>query len=324
MNQHDRAAGGRWVHVADDLGDGALHELRSRCPGVRITGGAEPPADAAFQVLVAARPSAQLLSASDRLWALVVPHAGVPAATRDALASRPDLAVHTLHHNAGPTAELALALLLAAAKSLVPADQAMRAGSWVMRFHPPEPTLLLDGRGALVLGYGAVGQRIARALAALGMRVRTTRRTATDVTRDGDVEVHPAAALRTLLPETVALVIAVPSAPDTRGLIGAAELALLPRPAVVVNVARADIVDEDALYHALRVGDGLAAGLDVWWNEAGQLADAEGVAASRRPFHELPSVVLSPHRAGGFALPEVQAAQRRHLAALLTRLLADD
>jgi phosphoglycerate dehydrogenase-like enzyme len=155
------------------------------------------------------------------------------------------------------------------------------------------------------------------------MHVRATRRSATAVTRDGDVEVHPAAALRTLLPETVALVIAVPSAPDTRGLIGAAELALLPRPAVVVNVARADIVDEDALYDALR-GSGLAAGLDVWWTEAQQLADAEGVIASRHPFQELENVVLSPHRAGGFALPEVQALQRQHLAALLPQLVGDD
>ncbi len=323
MGGSGRLAGARWVHVGDDLGPGALAELGERCPGLAFTGGGDPPPDPAYRVLVAGRPSAQLLAASDQLRALVVPHAGVPAATREALAARPDIAVHTLHHNAGPTAELALALLLAAAKSLVPADRAMRTGSWVARFRPPDPTLLLDGRGALVLGYGAVGRRVARTLTALGMHVRATRRSATAVTRDGDVEVHPAAALRTLLPDTVALVIAVPSAPDTRGLIGATDLALLPRPAVVVNVARADIVDEDALYDALR-GSGLAAGLDVWWTEAQQLADAEGVIASRHPFQELENVVLSPHRAGGFALPEVQALQRQHLAALLPQLVGDD
>lgn len=323
MTQADRGSGARWVHVADDLGPGALDELRGRCPGLQITGGDEPPADSAYDVLVAGRPAARLLSASAQLRALVVPHAGVPADTRDALADRPDISVRTLHHNAGPTAELAVALLLAAAKSLVPADRDMRTGSWVARFRPPDPTLLLDGRGALVLGYGAVGRRVARSLSALGMRVRATRHTAAGVTRDGDVEVHPAAALRALLPESVALVVAVPSTPDTRGLVGAAELALLPRPAGVVNVARADIVDEDALYDALR-GGGLAAGLDVWWTEAQQLADARGVTASRRPFHELDNVVLSPHRAGGFALPEVQALQRQHLAALLADFPHDD
>jgi phosphoglycerate dehydrogenase-like enzyme len=63
----------------------------------------------------------------------------------------------------------------------------------------------------------------------------------------------------------------------------------------------------------------LAAGLDVWWSEASGDGPRTGVAASRFPFHELPNVVLSPHRGGAFSLPEVQRARLTEL----TRVLDD-
>jgi phosphoglycerate dehydrogenase-like enzyme len=65
-----------------------------------------------------------------------------------------------VHHNAGPTAELALGPVLAAARALVPSDQAMRSGDWTPRFIPPAPTMVLDGHPAVVVGYGEVGRRV--------------------------------------------------------------------------------------------------------------------------------------------------------------------
>jgi phosphoglycerate dehydrogenase-like enzyme len=151
------------------------------------------------------------------------------------------------------------------------------------------------------------------------MRVKAIRASATTVTTDGVAEIHPAAHLRRLLGRSRVVVLAVPATPTTEGLLGAAEIRTLPQPAVVVNVARASVVDERALFERLQAGD-LAAGLDVWWTEATGDGPTTGIAASRYPFHTLPNVVLSPHRGGAFSLPEVRRARLAHLDRALSEL----
>ncbi|ADD42753.1 NAD(P)-dependent oxidoreductase [Stackebrandtia nassauensis] len=312
-----------WIHVVSAHPNFTLEaELRvlvERNPHWRFTIGDEPPADAGYQVLIASRPTRELLSASPRLTTVQLPFSGVPAVTREVMADFPHLELRSLHHNAGPTAELALGLVLAAARGIVPADTGMRSGDWTSRFVPPRPTMLLDGHGATVVGYGEIGRRVARGLAALGMRVRATRASVTSAYTDGDVEVRPADALTELLPDSRVLVLTVPASPATTGLIGEAELALLPVPATLVNVSRATVVDEKALYEKLRGGD-LAAGLDVWWDEAIEPDAVHGVPASAYPFHELPNVVLSPHRGGAFSLPESAVLRAAHLEKALAEI----
>lgn len=250
----------------------------------------------AYDILVAGRPSQAELTGSDRLQALVIPFAGVPERTRLLLATYPDLPVHNLHHNAAPTAEMAMALLLAAAKEVVPGDRALRSGDWTIRYDTHRG-LLLEGRTAVILGYGAVGGRIGALCEAFGMRVIGVRRTA--VTRGPSIgaEIHPVTKLPELLPQADVLMISLPDTPTTAGLIDAAALALLPEPAVLVNVARGPIVSEDALYERLRQGK-LAAGLDVWWRYPEPDEAITGTQPSALSFAELPNVVMSPHRAG--------------------------
>ena len=90
--------------------------------------------------------------------------------------------------------------------------------------------------------------------------------------------------------------IAAGLAPETRGLIDAHRLALMKPTALLVNIARAAIVDEEALYAALRDGRLAGAALDVWWQTwSGAHPD---VRPSRFPFHELPSVLMTPHCSG--------------------------
>ncbi|MCI0339550.1 MAG: NAD(P)-binding domain-containing protein [Planctomycetales bacterium] len=259
--------------------------------------GPDVPTPARYRVLVAGRPDLAHLEASPSLEALVIPFAGIPRETRDlVLRDFPRLAVHNLHHNAAPTAEMAMALLLAAAKRVLPGDAALRRGDWSPRYGE-HPELLLEGRTVLVLGHGAVGSRVARACAGLGMRVLATRRAATAAERVGDAEVHPASALRSLLPRAHAVVVAVPDTPETDGLLGEAELSLLPAGAVLVNVGRGRVVDEGALFQALRAGR-LSAGLDVWWRYPTGEETRTRTPPGDHPFRDLPNVVLSPHRAG--------------------------
>jgi phosphoglycerate dehydrogenase-like enzyme len=305
---------------------------------VEVAFGETLPAPAEFEVLVAGVPTREQVEASSRLRMVIIPWAGLPRATRELMAAYPAVAVHNIHHNAAPTAETALALLLAAAKKIVPVDRDFRRDDWRRRWEG-SGEILLAGKTALILGLGAVGSRLARVCAALDMTVLGVRRggsppgrtvhdpvapfargRSSDGVRAGDpfpgsVEIHGPEELSELLPRADALLICVPLTAETRGMIGAAELARLPDHAVLVNVARAEIVDETALYEALRAGWLGGAGLDVWYAYPKDEASRAGTAPSVHPFRELDNVVMSPHR-GGHS-DETQRLRARHLARLL-------
>jgi phosphoglycerate dehydrogenase-like enzyme len=228
--------------------------------------------------------------------------------------------VHNLHHNAAPVAELALMLLLAAAKFALRYDRAIRANDWRIRYERPGPTILLEGKTALILGYGAIGRRVAAACRVLGMATLATRRRLDAPQLDEGTEVHPPDALRDLLPRANALIICLPHTPETDGLLGAAELALLPSHSILVNIGRAAIVDERALYEALRDGRLHAAGLDVWYSYPPDEASRADWPPSAYPFHELDNVIMRPHRGG--AADETARLRMGALAGMLNEAAA--
>jgi len=263
---------------------------------IAVTEGGDPPAET--DILISGRPTRAQLTAAPDLRAVVIPWAGLPDEARDLMRDFPGITVHNLHHNAAPVAELAVALLLAAAKFVLRYDRALRANDWRIRHERSTPTMLLEGRTALILGYGAIGRRVAVICRALGMTTLATRRSLDAPTTDGETEVHPTGSLRDLLLRAAAVIICLPHTPETDGLLGAEELALLPAGAVLVNIGRGRIVDEKALYEALRDGRLGAAGLDVWYSYPPDAAARADWPPSACPFHELDNVVMSPHRGG--------------------------
>lgn len=284
------------IHIKRELDDEKLEILEDRLdPEVELTFGAEPPTPADYRILVAGRPGRELIEAGRCLDVLIIPWAGIPSSTRALMAEFPQIEVHNLHHNAASTAELALTLMFAAAKSLVPMDQALRRGDWRYRTRM-EMSLLLEGKTALILGYGQIGQRVGRVLDALGMQVLAIRRDP-ESGAEG-VAVHPPEMLHDLLPQADALFLTLPLTEQTRGLIGAAELNLLPQGAILVNVGRGPIVDQEALYHALESGQLHGAGLDVWYNYPPDDESKSDTPPADFPFHQLDNVVMSPHRGG--------------------------
>jgi phosphoglycerate dehydrogenase-like enzyme len=254
----------------------------------------EPPRQ---RVLVAGRPTEAELAASPDLEAVVIPWAGVPASTLELLSSRADLTLHVLHHNAAPTAELALALVLAAAKRVVPHDRALRGGDWTPRYES-DGGLLLEGRTALVLGFGSIGRRVAGALSALGMDVRATRRRSRGAEIVESVEVHPADHTGDLIAEADVIACCLPDTPATHGLLGEAAFGRTRPHAILVNVGRGGLVDEEALWNALEDGRLGAAGLDVWWSYPHEEAQRSATPPGRFDWGSRDDVVLSPHRAG--------------------------
>ena len=259
-----------------------------------------------YDILIEGRATEEMLEAPS-LKTLVVPFAGVPDTTLQLLREHPHISGHNLHHNAADTAEVAVALLFAAAKLVVPMDQRLRKHDWGSRYEDSR-AVALEGKTALILGYGQIGQRIARILVATGMHVIALRRTEASK-EDFGVCIRPITQLQEFLPQANALIIALPQTSETVGLIGANEIDILPKEAILVNIARGAVVDEEPLFNALKTGKLHSAGLDVWYQYPQAAANtvpgyfrapesASNTPPSKFPFNELENVVMSPHRAG--------------------------
>ncbi|AVR96453.1 NAD(P)-dependent oxidoreductase [Pseudoduganella armeniaca] len=176
-------------------------------------------------------------------------------------------------------ADLAVALLLAAARRIPALDHYVRGGQWQARV-PLQPARTLRGKTAGIYGFGRIGKAVAQRLAGFGMALRYFQPNvvaATDVPRS--------ASLLALAQESDYLVVCAPGGAATRGMIGPAVLAALGPQGTLINVARGSIVDEAALVAALAAGTLGAAGLDVFANEP-----EVPVALAA-----LPNVVLTPH-----------------------------
>ena len=164
------------------------------------------------------------------------------------------------------TADLTMALLLAAARRLGEAEALARSGAW----HGWGPRQLigldLDGARLGVVGLGRIGRAVAHRARAFGMRILY----AQPSRAPADIEQALAAEHRTLealLGEADAVVLTCPLVPWTHHLIGTRELALMKPGAVLVNTARGPIIDEVALIAALKRGHLLGVGLDVFERE---------------------------------------------------------
>ena len=146
-----------------------------------------------------------------------------------------------------------------------------------------------------IVGYGRVGQEVARRAAPFGVRILAANRSPREAGA-GVERIFPMAELDRMLPlcDTVALCTAL--GPETTGLIDARRLALMKPTAFLINIARGQVIDEDALYAALRDGKIGGAALDVWWQMP--TAAEPQRRGSRHPLHELPNVIVTPHNSG--------------------------
>lgn len=296
---------GQFIRRIDDQ----LAEFKSMLdPDITITEGTEIPEPADFEVLVYPTPSREWLETSPDLRAVVVPWAGIPDKTREVLRDFPAISLHNLHHNNYNTAELGFALLLAAAKRLIPMDQALRRNDWRPRYGDQQ-AILLRGRTALILGFGEIGQALAGYCQGLGMTVIATKKHPEEYTGELKLAIHPDDQLHALLPKADVLLIALPLTPETEGLIGEIELQLMPHGSILVNIGRGPIVNPDALYEALKSGHLLAAGSDVWYTYPETKDARSNTPPADVPFSELDNFVLSPHRGGLVQKVDTQRAE---------------
>jgi len=238
------------------------------------------------------------LLAGPALRHIVVPFAGVSPELREAALARPQVSVHNSHYNAVMVAHQALALMLACTHDVVAADTAMRRGDWGKDETTAPISIFLPGKVALLLGFGHIGKALVAPLRALGMEVRAWRRRPEP---EEGVFTYGRSELLEALAAADAVLISLPATPETVGRVGAAELAVMKPVAVLVNVGRGAVVDEEALYRALAERRLKAAGIDVWYDYPPKGDGLVRTFPSKFPFQELDNVVMSPHRANDVA-----------------------
>jgi phosphoglycerate dehydrogenase-like enzyme len=248
-----------------------------------------------LDVLVTMAFSADMGAAARRLKLVQVPGAGLDRIDRSALPVAASLA-NVYGHETG-IAEYVIGTMLTLTRELARLDAALRRGSWQSQWaigvEPPPPWPELAGKTLGILGYGRIGHGVARRARAFDMTVLAIRRHPTP--SDLGVIVRGPDALDDVLARSDFLAITLPLTADTRGLIGEKQLRAMKPTAVLINVSRAHIVDEDALYAALGERTIAAAALDVWYcypSSPGPLLPAG------RPFQELPNVLMTPHVSG--------------------------
>ncbi len=283
--------------------------------GIEISMGDALPSGG-VDVLIGGRVTEADLAASPNLRTIIIPWAGPPEPLINLVRAHPPLTLHNLHHNDITTAEMAVALLMSAAKFIPMQDHRLHQGDWTPRYQP-SGSALVYGKTALILGYGAIGRHAGRMLTGMGSHVIGVKRTPSTGDAAPGVEIHPQGSLRLLLPRANFLIITAPLTLETRGLIGSTEMQLLPKGAILVNVGRGLIVDQAALYDALISGHLRAAGLDVWWNYPTDEASRTHTLPSNFPHHELPNLVMTPHRGG-----EIDEREPHRYAALAELLNA--
>jgi phosphoglycerate dehydrogenase-like enzyme len=250
-----------------------------------------------IEVLVTMVLTAELGRAAARLKLLQVPGAGLDGIDRAAVPSGAMLA-NAYGHETG-IAEYVIGAVLALTREFARVDATLRRGDWHSQWAvgspPPSPWPELAGKTLGLLGYGHIGQSVARRARAFDMRVCAIRRNAAQSTAGDPALLGGPEFIDEVLRRSDYVVIALPATEATIGCIGRREFGLMKRSAFLINVARAEIVDEQALYDALKHGSIAGAALDVWYRyprEAGPAAPA------RCPFRELPNVLMTPHVAG--------------------------
>ncbi|MEX2536956.1 MAG: 2-hydroxyacid dehydrogenase [Trueperaceae bacterium] len=187
----------------------------------------------------------------------------------------------------------ALALL----RDLFEMDRELREGNWAksaMGSDPPRRAL--RGLTLGVVGFGRIGKALVALANAFGMKVVATRGRSSHSPKPPGVSfLGGPEDKETVLAESDVIVVSTPLNRHTAGLIAARELSLMKTSAVLINVSRGAVVDEAALFEALRSRQIAGAAIDVWYQYP---AGGEQQLPSRLPFHELDNVVMTPHSAG--------------------------
>jgi len=248
-------------------------------------------------VLVAMGFSAAMAEAAPRLRLVQVPGAGLDRVDRGAL--RPGTYLANAYGHEVGISEYIIGAMIALTRSFARLDGRLRQGEWESQWaigHAAPPLWPeLAGKTLGILGFGHIGQSLAHRALAFDMRICAMRSHAMPEAPAGIAFVGGPERLDDVLKEADVLAITLPLSPATHHLLDERRLRLLKPTAYLINVGRAEICEETALYQALASGRIAGAALDVWYRYP---STGVPMLPAKQPFHTLGNVMMTPHVSG--------------------------
>ena len=269
-----------------------------------------PEADIFFGPVISKR----LCEAATHLQFIQVPWTGVDNLNFD-LIREIGVKVCNSHSNAYAVAEQALALMFDAAKKIAYHDRLMRIGDW-NRPKPDKSNAVSPFSGRIsksqvgIIGFGHIGRIIKQYLSAMECSFHVADISVKEQEVEDGINFYPMNRLKELLGEADYIFLCVPLTEETRGFFGEEQFSAMKETAIMINTSRGEIVDEDALYAALKDKKIGGAAMDTWYNNPKNPFDTDCKPSLKNPFESLDNLVLSPHRAAMIAgeLPHLEDA----------------
>lgn len=237
----------------------------------------------------------KMLDMAPNLKLIQVPWTGMDMFDFDSVADY-KIAICNTHSSADSVAELGVSLILDLIKKISYHDRKMRIGNWNREQKPLNlKSRMLSKQTVCILGCGKIGYKIAKLVHAFGAIVIAVaeKRSSDDVID----EIYSREKMFDAFGKSDIVVVSLPLTENTRGLIDRNMLKYSKKDLLLINVSRAEVIDEDAVYEALYEGKIGGFASDVWWN-APKRGETQSFPSTHNKFWELENVVMSPHRAG--------------------------
>ena len=247
-----------------------------------------------YDAVVGARIPREFLDNAKNLKYFVIPFVGIPPQDLQNLKELRHLTVINSHFNARYTAEHAWALMMASAKNLVRIHEKLKQNDWTPRYEH-DWSIGLAGKTLLLLGYGAIGQTLAEFAKAFKMRILAIK-----LNNGSDVSIDFVGTrddLLAVLPKSDFIILSLPGSNLTENMLGQAEFKAMKDGVHIVNVGRGPVINEQALFDAMKSGKIGGAAIDTWWNYPKTVEEQVNTSPTNHDFTQFPNFIYSPHRA---------------------------
>lgn len=248
------------------------------------------------EIIASGRVPGEYIRKASKLRMIQAFGAGIDKVDLDAVRERGDIIVCNSHINSAEVAEYAISLLFAVAKSLIPSDRELRTGNWIHRWGGPVPNIEIRGKKVLIIGLGHIGADIAKRLKSFDVTINAATFSGTSRNADLVDQVVRIEEVRFQVEDSDFIILSLPLTDESKGLVDREFLSWMKPTSILVNISRGQIVDELALYEALKEKRIHGAGIDVWWRYPTKWRGMT-IPPADVPFHELDNIIISPHRA---------------------------
>ncbi|MFO7793220.1 MAG: 2-hydroxyacid dehydrogenase [Candidatus Saliniplasma sp.] len=246
-----------------------------------------------FDTVIGAWVPYEFLEKAENLKYFIIPFAGVPTEDRENLRDFNDITVINSHFNSWLVAEHAWTLLSASVKRICPIHNRLKKGDWTPRYGHWWGRTLKD-KHLLLLGCGAIGRNIAKIAKVFNMEVSAVKRNYEEVPNVDQVGTEDN--LHDFLSKADFVICTLPFTEETEGYIGEEEFLVMKKDSYLVNVGRGPVIDEKALYEALKEDKIAGVAIDTWWNYPEDKESRKNTPPSDYPLNEFDNIVFSPHR----------------------------